>query len=65
MQSPLDAYLAHLRNERQLSAHTLAAYQRDLQRVLTLCLSDSLASWTELDTARLRRMVARDRKSVV
>ena len=59
MQSPLDAYLAHLRNERQLSAHTLAAYQRDLQRVLTLCLSDSLASWTELDTARLRRMVAR------
>ena len=59
MQSPLDAYLAHLRNERQLSAHTLAAYQRDLQRVLTLCLSDSIASWTELDTARLRRMVAR------
>ena len=46
MQSPLDAYLAHLRNERQLSAHTLAAYQRDLQRVLTLCLSDSIASWT-------------------
>ena len=59
MHSQLDAYLAHLRNERQLSAHTLAAYQRDLQRVLTLCLSDSLASWTELDTARLRRMVAR------
>jgi integrase/recombinase XerC len=59
MQSQLDAYLAHLRNERQLSAHTLEAYQRDLQRILTLCVNDHLSSWTELDVARLRRMVAR------
>ena len=59
MQSQLDAYLAHLRNERQLSAHTLDAYQRDMQRILALCMQDNLTSWNELDTARLRRMIAR------
>ncbi len=59
MHSQLDAYLAHLRNERQLSAHTLDAYQRDLLRVLTFCNQDQLNSWAELDTTRLRRMVAR------
>ena len=59
MQSQLDAYLAHLRHERQLSAHTLDAYQRDLQQVLGLCLDEHLNSWAALDTARLRRLVAR------
>lgn len=59
MLSQLDAYLAHLRNERQLSAHTLDAYQRDLLRILALCTQDQLGSWAELDSARLRRMVAR------
>ena len=59
MQSKLDAYLAHLRNERQLSAHTLDAYRRDLRRILALCTQDQLASWAELDSPRLRRMIAR------
>ncbi|MBF7728694.1 tyrosine recombinase XerC [Pseudomonas sp. N040] len=59
MHSPLDAYLSHLRNERQLSAHTLDAYQRDLRKVLAYCEHEQLHSWAELDAARLRRIVAR------
>ena len=59
MQTQLDSYLAHLRNERQLSAHSLDAYRRDLQRVLALCTQDDPSGWAALDTARLRRMIAR------
>jgi integrase/recombinase XerC len=59
MQNQLDSYLAHLRNERQLSTHSLDAYRRDLQRILALCTQDQLGNWAELDSPRLRRMIAR------
>jgi integrase/recombinase XerC len=59
MQTLLDAYLEQLRSERQLSAHTLSAYRSDLHKVLGFCLQESLPNWTELDTPRLRRLIAR------
>nr|WP_298113711.1 tyrosine recombinase XerC [uncultured Pseudomonas sp.] len=59
MQDQLDAYLEHLRSERQVSVHTLDGYNRDLSKLLAYCEREQLASWSALDTQRLRRLVAR------
>lgn len=53
------AYLDHLALARQLSPHTLAAYRRDLQRVAQLAAAEGITQWTELDTPKLRRLVAK------
>ena len=50
-----ERYLAHLRNERRLAAHTLAAYTRDIAALQTLAGSRALES---LATADIRRFVA-------
>ena len=55
----LDAYLEHLRRERQVSPHTLDGYRRDLGKVLAFCEAEGLQDWNELDTRSLRRLVAR------
>lgn len=54
----LDDYLQHLRSERQLSSHTLDAYRRDLDRLLTYCEKEQLTDWASLNSAHLRRLVA-------
>ncbi len=59
MQDQLDAYFEHLRSERQVSAHTLDGYRRDLLKVLALCEKNSIAAWPELDTRNLRTFIAR------
>jgi integrase/recombinase XerC len=59
MQDLLDAYLEHLRSERQLSSHTLSGYGHDLSTLLVLCTQEQIDSWGTLDTAHLRRMVGR------
>ncbi len=59
MQAQLEAYCAHLRSERQVSAHTLEAYRRDLDKVLAHCAKDQISSWSALDIQQLRRLVAR------
>ncbi|HWV10792.1 MAG TPA: site-specific integrase, partial [Pseudomonas sp.] len=59
MQAQLDAYLDHLRTERQVSSHTLDGYRRDLERLLAFCEREQLQNWARLDTQRLRRLVAR------
>ncbi|MEX6500848.1 tyrosine recombinase XerC [Pseudomonas zhanjiangensis] len=58
MQRHLDAYLDHLRHERQVSVHTLDGYARDLRRLMALCDDEGLPDWTGLDGRRLRRLVA-------
>jgi len=55
----LDAYLEHLRRERQVSPHTLDGYRRDLGKVLAFCEAEGLADWAALDTRNLRRLIAR------
>lgn len=59
MHAQLDAYLEHLRSERQVSAHTLDGYRRDLLKVLTLCELNVIADWAALDTRSLRSFIAR------
>ena len=44
MERQLDAYCAHLRNERQVSPHTLEAYRRDLNKVLAYCEKQQIGS---------------------
>jgi len=58
MQADLDAFLEHLRSERQVSPHTLDGYRRDLGKVLAHCAAEGLSAWSELDSAQLRRLVA-------
>lgn len=59
MQTQLDAYLEHLRSERQLSPHTVAAYRQDLHKLLTLCEQHAITDWTALEVRSLRSFVAR------
>ncbi|WP_286784659.1 MULTISPECIES: tyrosine recombinase XerC [Pseudomonas] len=58
MQNDLDAYLEHLRSERQVSPHTLEGYRRDLGKLLAFAEEEQLPDWQSLDTRRLRRLIA-------
>ena len=55
----LDAFLDHLRRERQVSVHTLDGYRRDLLKVLALCEQHGIAEWADLDSRTLRSFIAR------
>ena len=44
----IDAFLEHLRSERQVSAHTLAGYRRDLLKIVALCEKNGIADWADL-----------------
>ncbi|MBD9678599.1 tyrosine recombinase XerC [Pseudomonas sp. PDM18] len=59
LEADLDAYLEHLRSERQVSVHTLDGYRRDLLRLATLCEKSSLNEWPALQVRDLRMFVAR------
>ncbi|WP_028695603.1 tyrosine recombinase XerC [Pseudomonas cremoricolorata] len=59
MNPQLEAYCAHLRNERQVSIHTQQAYRRDLNKVVDFCARQGLNSWADLHIQHLRQMVAR------
>ncbi len=59
MQERIDAYLEHLRSERQVSPHTLDGYRRDLGKLLAFCAAENLHDWAALDSRQLRRLLAR------
>jgi integrase/recombinase XerC len=52
----IDAYLAQLRDQRQLSPHTVAAYARDLQELAGLSAGQD---WPQLDHFAIRRLTAK------
>src|SRR6218665_1091741 len=59
MHAALDAYLQHLRSERQMSPHTLDGYHRDLLKLVALCEKQGISDWANLDVRHLRSFVAR------
>jgi integrase/recombinase XerC len=55
----IERFRRYLTTERRCSPHTLAAYTRDLQALVSYCERSGLASWTELDSGHLRTFAAR------
>ncbi|MGD8407538.1 MAG: tyrosine recombinase XerC [Thiohalophilus sp.] len=55
----IDNFLASLRNERQLSPHTLKNYRRDLRQLEQYCDSEGINEWARLDSQHIRQYVAR------
>lgn len=63
MQTALQKYYDYLRIERQLSAHTLAAYQRQLAAVVDILQKNDIRSWQGVSPSVVRFVVAESRKS--
>jgi integrase/recombinase XerC len=49
----------HLASERRLSAHTVAAYRRDVAALLDWCRGTQLTEWAQLDHQHVRSFAAR------
>lgn len=58
MQEWLDAFLQHLKSERQLSGHTLANYQQHLQQFMMLLAKRNIDDWREVDSQHVRQLIA-------
>jgi integrase/recombinase XerC len=58
----VEAFLRHFSAERAPSVHTLAAYRRDLEKLLRFMEADGLASFDALSPDRLRGMIAREHR---
>ena len=54
----VDAFLSHLKDERRLSSHTLAAYQRDLTALLTYALEANIDQAQDLKAADIRSLIS-------
>lgn len=54
----LHKFYQYVGAERQLSAHTLKSYQRDLDAFLSFVESQSLTQWTDVDAKHVRHYVA-------
>jgi integrase/recombinase XerC len=55
----LQRFERHLATERRLSAHTSAAYRRDLARLVAFCDEQGVATWPRLDSQHVRVFAAR------
>ncbi len=58
----VEGFLARLAGERRCSPHTVAAYRRDLGRLLALCAREGVASWAALRAHHIRALVAAERR---
>ncbi len=54
----LDAFLGHLKTERRMSRHTVAAYRHDLEALARFCERRRVATWAELDHQAVRAFAA-------
>jgi len=57
LETALDAYFEHLRSARQLSAHSLEGYRRDLNKLLAYCEREQIVDWAALQSRHLRQLV--------
>ncbi len=58
LNADVDAYLAHLSQERRLAPRTAAAYRRDLDLLLAFCGDNKIDNWNQIDAHRVRGFVA-------
>lgn len=58
----VERYLDHVRVERRMSAHTEAAYRRDLKRLTRYCSSADLDGWDRIDPHGARRFASELRR---
>ncbi len=54
----INKFLEHLSRERRLSAHTAAAYKRDLGTLRSFCDQHHIDDWTRLDSQHVRSFAA-------
>ncbi len=54
----IERFIAHTQHERRMSAHTAAAYRRDLHRLLAFCRRRGVREWQALDNAQVRAYAA-------
>jgi integrase/recombinase XerC len=54
----IERFVKHLAHERRMSAHTGAAYRRDLERLLTFCVRRGIREWSALDNTLVRTFAA-------
>lgn len=57
LETALDAYFEHLRSARQLSAHSLDGYRRDLTKLLAYCEREQILDWSALQSRHMRQLV--------
>lgn len=57
-QGLITSFLAHLRLERRLSAHTVKSYRRDLVCLTTYCDANDVAGWLDLKPHHIRSFAA-------
>ena len=58
----VEAFLRHFSAERAPSVHTMAAYRRDLEKLLRFMEAEGLATFDALSPDRLRGMIAREHR---
>ena len=54
----IERFASHLRNERRMSGHTVAAYRRDLTKLAAFCERRAIAGWSAVEHAHLRTFAA-------
>ena len=62
MQPLVSAFIAHLSNERQLSAHTVNGYKRDLTALKKHLASQDIMDWLDVGANHLRTYIGAGRK---
>lgn len=61
-QQPITDFIAHLRDERNLSPRTQEHYQRDLQRFAAYLHDLGFHSWHDVDSAQVRLFIAHEHR---
>jgi integrase/recombinase XerC len=54
----IERFLAHLKFERRMSGHTLAAYRHDLVRLMAFCARRDVQRWSALNNFQVRAFAA-------
>jgi integrase/recombinase XerC len=54
----IERFASHLRNERRMSGHTVAAYRRDLTELAAFCERRAIGGWAAVEHAHLRTFAA-------